>query len=260
MRLRRSIPCSNPPLAAGAGGFTLLEILLASLLLAAVVAVALLVLSVSRAVEGRVRVHIERNEQVQLAFAQMSRALSACLPPGGEYAEGLSATAPEEAEAAAEDAPAGASLTVVSAAGVGPLGGRLRRFTFRFTGAGEEGPGRLVMTVAPVGEDPGAAGDEGDEEQTDQEASAAQSVPLVDGLYDCRFELFDGADWSEEGWDSAGRGGLPALVRVRLWFVRPPEAGQEDLPLPEGVTYSRIFRVVAADPAGGTEEGVRVRR
>ena len=221
-------------------GFTLIEILIATLLMAAVVTGALLFLASSHAVEETVRRQISRNEQVQVAFEQFERALTTCLPPAGEYAEGLSATSADlEAEVAADDEQeSGTRMAMVSAAGLGRYNGRLRRIMFRFA-AGDEGPGRLVMNVASIGKD----------------ASGDQAVRLVDGLADVRFKFFDGAEWVSGVWDSAGRGGLPQLVRVELWYAVPPDAEDEEPPvdLPAGSVYTRTFRPLAA--AAGVEEG-----
>ena len=215
-------------------GFTLIEILIATLLMAAVVTGALLFLASSHAVEETVRRQISRNEQVQVAFEQFERALTTCLPPAGEYAEGLSAASAD----LDNEQESGTQMAMVSAVGLGRYNGRLRRITFRFA-AGDEGPGRLVMNVASIGGD----------------ASGDQAVRLVDGLADVRFKFFDGTEWVSGVWDSAGRGGLPQLVRVELWYAVPPDAEDEEPPvdLPAGSVYTRTFRPPAA--AAGVEEG-----
>ncbi len=194
-------------------GFTLIEILIATLLMAAVVTGALLFLASSHAVEETVRRQISRNEQVQVAFEQFERALTTCLPPAGEYAEGLSATSAD----LDNEQESGTRMAMVSAAGLGRYNGRLRRITFRFA-AGDEGPGRLVMNVATVG---GVGGD----------ASGDQAVRLVDGLADVRFKFFDGAEWVSGVWDSAGRGGLPRLGRGELWCAVPRHAADAGMPV-----------------------------
>ena len=252
-------------------GFTLLEVLVATLLLAGVVTSALMFISAGEAVEDSVRRQISRNEQAQLAFEQFDRAFATCLPPGGEYAAGLSATAPEaEAETGttADAEPPATQMSMVSAAGLGRRSGRLVRFTFRFA-VGEEGAtGRLVMNVAPVGEDLSDADETreagSDEQEPDRAPAGAQSAPLVDGLTDVRFKFFDGLEWVADVWDSACRGGLPQLVRVELWFTTPPEAEEEAAPvaLPPGAVFARTFRLPAAAPleAEAAEGGGRVIR
>ena len=219
-------------------GFTLIEILIATLLMAAVVTGALLFLASSHAVEEAVRRQISRNEQVQVAFEQFERALTTCLPPAGEYAEGLSAASAD----LDNEQESGTQMAMVSAVGLGRYNGQLRRITFRFA-AGDEGPGRLVMNVASIGKD----------------ASGDQAVRLVDGLADVRFKFFDGAEWVSGVWDSAGRGGLPQLVRVELWYAVPPDAEDEEPPvdLPAGSVYIRTFR---PPTAGGVKGGEHVTR
>jgi prepilin-type N-terminal cleavage/methylation domain-containing protein len=245
-------------------GYTLLEVLLAVVLLAAVVTSSMMLLSSSRAVEQTVQRQIARSEQVQLAFDQIERALTTCLPPGGDYAEGLAASIPEEeaAPADSEEAPA-VQLTTVSAAGIGRFGGQLRRFTFQFAVPPEGETGRLMMTVSPVGEDLSTAAEDGSAEAP--AAATSETVALVDGLAAVRLRFFDGTQWAMGGYSSSGQGGLPQGVRVELWFTAPPPEGEEtSTPAPPpGTMYARTFRVPAAAGAAApaaTEGGGRVIR
>jgi len=247
-------------------GFTLLEILIAIVLLAAVVTTSIMLLASSRGVEQTVRRQIARSEQVQLAFEQIDRALTTCLPPGEYYAEGLSASTPEdEAETSSDDPeqlPA-VELTTVSAAGIGRFGGQLRRFTFRFTEPAAEGEaGPLVMTVSQVGEDFSATDEGGAADAT--AAPTSETVTLVEGLAAVRLRFFDGTQWALGGYSSTGQGGLPTQVRVELWFVAPPldEEDTSAAPPPPGTMYARTFRLPAAALAApaATEGGGRVIR
>jgi hypothetical protein len=260
MRCKANQSCRRPARA----GFTLLEAVIGSVLLAAVVVTTFLFVSSSRSFERVVRERIERNEGVRLAFEQIERALVSCLPAGGVYAEGLTATGGLEGAAGAdeEEAPGG-SMSVVSAAGIGRLGGELRRVTFRFVPpAGEEfdtepgaGPpsGRLMMSVSAVGRAPST--DEG-LDVPPEDAAAGETAELLGGLADVRFAFFDGTEWVPDVWDA---GGLPLLVRVELWFHMPPEGEAE--PIPAGAVVSRTFRVIAANAGdGGGEGGGRVLR
>ncbi len=225
-----SLPALPRPVSSRARGFTLLELLVATSLLAVLGLAIGETLRAARDAEKRVLARAERRAQDRVALERIARDLRALVPPGGVYASGLvgeriDRTSGRDALSSVEEETR--ALSALAGLAAAPPFAARDRVTIsvlpgarRFGSTAPAGSGAMASVVWEVDDDP-LTPERGLVRRPttirDPLPGAASEPVEVVGPTVCGLALryWDGTQW-QDTWDSSAQDLIPAAIEVVL--------------------------------------------